>query len=87
MPRGRGTKFCTFACDATDAEHCVAVLARHPYVDEAVSHEGGKLHYRIDLALLEEGDGPAAELRVTRDLERVVSRHRAPTDPPPDEVA
>ncbi len=87
MSRGRGVKFCRFACDASDAETCVAVLLHHPYVDESVTHEGGILHYRIDLAMIEEGDGPAAQLRVERDLERAVSRHRAPTDPPPRDAA
>ena len=55
----------------------MTVLSRFQCVDRVMSWENGRLHYRIDLATLPAGDGPAAALQVQRALKRAVTLHQA----------
>jgi hypothetical protein len=93
----RGWKTCEFACDAADVDMMRAVLARHRFIDaDRTTHDGRALKYRIDLSRLPDAlEWRAAALMVNRDLEKIASLHRLPSDlpprpppsAPPDEVA
>lgn len=76
----------SFICAYDDADLCSRVLAKeYPRLVKVGSYYGGKLHYELDLDVAH--DRLAAEEMVRRSLERAVSRHRMPSEPPPDEVA
>jgi hypothetical protein len=66
-----GCRACSIALHAERLDLAMDVLTRHPCVDPAsVRWDGARLHYVIDLARVPDGDGPAVELVIAREVER-----------------
>lgn len=79
-----GWKFCSFRCAQDDVPLVMERLRAFDEVEPGtVRPTATGVAFTIDVARLHfNGDGPAAELRITRALDLVVSRKRLPTDPP-----
>ena len=83
---GQGWRALSFACSYEVADLCARRLAAYSSIS-AVLYRDGALRAQIDLSRLPAGDGPAFAMMVTKDLERIASRHCLPSEPPPDEAA
>lgn len=71
MRPGRGFKRCTTSVHREYEGAARAILAKHPsVVAETIRFSGEHLSWSLDLSLLPEGDGPAIELVLVRDIER-----------------
>lgn len=67
----RGLKRCTATIHREYEAAARAALARHPsVVAETVHCTGGHLSFSIDLAQIDDGDGPSVEGVILRDIER-----------------
>jgi hypothetical protein len=59
--------------------NALLVLARYPFISEDSPRAcSGGVSFTMDLALLPNEDGPAAELMVRREVERAVALHMVP---------
>ena len=67
----KGFRFCSILCAREHVANALLVLARYPFIVDGSAREmSGGVQYTMDLGSLPEGDGPAAELMVRRDVER-----------------
>lgn len=69
----RGFRFCPIAVDRENESKARAVLLRHgAVVPGSVRHDGWRLNYQLDLGALPDGDGPAVEEVIRREIEQAV---------------
>ena len=72
----RGFRFCSVRVPYESRPNALLVLSRYPFILEGSAKPTSEgVAYTMDLAALPEGDGPAAEEMVRREVERAVSLH------------
>lgn len=77
--RAAGFFFTSFACDALDLPLFEFVLGQERAVDRGtIRHDGTRLHFGIDRALVPAGELLALEGKVLGELARAASTHTAP---------
>ena len=67
----RGFRRCTMTLHREHEAVARVVLAKHPSVVEStIRFSGEHLSWSLDLSVLPDGDGPAVELVLVREIER-----------------
>lgn len=65
----RGFRFCPVPIHREQEAAARAVLSRHAaVVPESVRFDGWRINYQLDLAALPDGDGPAVEEVIRREI-------------------
>lgn len=69
----KGFRFCPVALDREHESKARAVLLQHgAVVPGSVRYDGWRLNYQLDLGALADGDGPAVEECIRRDIDRAI---------------
>lgn len=69
----RGYRFCPVAVDREHEGKARAVLLKYgAVVPGSVRYDGWRLNYQLNLGALPDGDGPAVEEVIRRDIEKAM---------------